>query len=185
MRRNTSRTLPLLLVLSVAALLLAGCPSGGGGGGDDTYEIIDQPLQGNFNGKVFDYNSGYAEADDETGEYHFYLYNVEPADGFQPWEAGAYLGSEYLEVLFSVPQAVGTYDLYFDLYDWSSEENQTVTLYDPIDDSLNILCDLGSIRIDSIDTVSGIIQGAIAARPSDDGSDWVNGTFAIEIEPID
>jgi len=161
-----------VIVAAVAIAFFSGCAKDSS---DDSFDILDQTLQGQFDGKSFSLVSGYAE--DEyfsPTDCEVELFNVAPASGLSPWDIGAYpSGSGYLEVGFSVPQAVGTYKL--------SLGPQTATLYDPANDHLNIICDEGSIRIDSIS--GGYITGAIAARQSDDHDQYVNGNFSVPIKP--
>jgi len=161
-----------VIVAAVAIAFFPGCSKDSS---DDTsFDIRDQTLQGQFDGKSFSLVSGYAEDSYPSGtEYEIDLFNVAPKTS-NPWDGGAYpSGSVYLEVAFSVPQAVGTYKL--------SLGPQTATLYDPANDHLNIICDEGSIRIDSIS--GGYITGAMAARQSDDHDQYVNGTFSVPIKP--
>lgn len=178
MRMKASRNVRFCLVAAFSLIALWSCGSGGSGGSGGRYDIVDQPLQGAIDGNSYTFVSGFAEPTTYNGiNYDFGLYNLAPSTA-NPWDFGAYPGS-HLKVMFVLPRSTGTYPLYID---YSSGDNRTATLYNS-QDSHNIICDQGSIRIDSIDTGNGIIEGAIAARPSDDGGNWVNGNFSIQIAP--
>lgn len=172
MRKNGNKGGGFCLIAAIALIALFGC---GGGSKDSggTYDIVDQPLQGVIEGSNYVFASGYASEFD--GEYFCELYNISPPAGTDPWNY--FYPSPYQSVIFSVPMAVGTYTLHFD---FSGGPNQTATLYNTVT-SMNIVCDEGAIRIDSIG--SGLITGAIAARQSGDASSWVNGNFSIPIKP--
>lgn len=179
------RTYKALLAAAciVAALALSACDASGGSD-DDGGEVVflDQNLQGEFNGKAYTFVSGYAEESYFTaGEYDIDLYNIEPGVGKDPWDIGAYpFGGVYLKVMATVPAKVGRTDLYFDKKTW---ENKTVTLYDPTDNSLNILAHIGAVEITAIDTTAGTLTGRIAA--SNGEGDEVNGNFTVRIAPAD
>jgi hypothetical protein len=162
----------LMLACALVFALSVGC-SKADSSDESGYEIIDQPLQGVIEGHSFSLVSGYAEDSyfSPGVEYDLYFYNIAPATT-NPWDIGAYTGSTYQEVMFSIPQATGTYQL--DL------STRTVTLYNK-ETSMNIICDLGSIRIDSIS--GGRITGALAATQTGDDSSYVNGNFDVAIAP--
>ncbi len=174
-------TKALLTAACVAAALgLLSCdPSGGGD--DDGVVFLDQTLQGEINGKAYTLVSGYAEESYFTpGEYYIELYNIATIGGADPWALGAYPFDGYLKVMTSVPAKVGRTDLIFDL---KTGESKTVTLYDPDDDSLNIIAHIGAVEITAIDTEAGPLTGRMAA--TNDEGDEVNGNFTVPIAPAD
>lgn len=169
-------------------LLLAACPSpsSDSGGDDADYpDFIDQNLQGEFNGKEFSFVSGYAEDSYwEDGAYDLEFYNREPDGGVDPWTLGAYpsIGEGgYLEVMTTVPAAVGTYELSFT---WS-DDDRTVTLFDPDegDVGLNIIVGIGAVEITEIDLDEGTLTGRMVATDGDGNE--INGNFTLPIAPAD
>jgi hypothetical protein len=80
----------------------------------------------------------------------------------------------------TVPAQVGRTDLYFDMETW---KNETVNLYDPDDNSLNIKAHIGAVEITAIDTTAGTVTGRIAA--SNGEGDEVNGNFTVKIAPAE
>lgn len=180
-KHTTKRFLAFVGVsVAAAALMLGSCAEGGsGGGGGGSVVFLDRTLQGNFNGKAYTFVSGYAAKNYfDAGAYDLWLYNKAPASGVDPWTYGAYPFSGYLEVMATVPAAVGRTDLYWDT---STGENETVTLYDPDDNSYNIIATIGAVEITAIDTAAGTVTGRIAADGG--GGDEVNGNFVVRLRP--
>jgi hypothetical protein len=168
-----TRTFHGIMMILAAMALLVGCSTGGES--DTSLEISDLVLEGTIEGKSFTFESGYAEDSiwDPGVDYFVELYNIAPSTP-NPWDLDAY-SSPYQKVSFSVPQAVGTYDLY---WNFSTGEYQTVTLYDT-DSGTNYICTEGSIRIDSI--AGGVITGGLVALSDD--ANYVNGIFSVNIAP--
>ena len=185
---KTSKALSFFLVMAAVFMLIA-CDSGSGGGddGDDGDDegaevvFLDQNLQGEFNGKTYTFVSGYAEDSYfEAGSYDLELYNIEPEEGLDPWAPTAYPFDGYLQVMATVPAEIGRTDLFIDL---TAGESKTVTLFDPDDNSLNIIAHIGAVEITEIDTAAGTLSGRIAASNGD--GDEVNGNFTVPIAPAD
>jgi hypothetical protein len=171
-------------IAAAAVLILAlSCSSGSDPSGGDSggFPIVDQPLTGVIAGDAFTFVEGGAKAPDPGAgsDYSFRLYNKAHTDYFEMWEDGAY-ASPNISVEFKVPLAEGTYPLY-NRYDGS--EPFTATLCHRAGVTSFLFAAEGSIRIDSINTVSHTVSGAIAARGSADHDNWVNGIFTAEYQP--
>jgi len=177
----------LAAALAVSALLVLSCgnPASGNNSGDNSggdWEFLNRNLQGNFNGKAYEFVSGYAEESYwDVGAFDIYLYDIPVSDGLDPWSFFAYpMDVEQLRVSATVPAAVGVTELFFNMTTW---ENKTVNLYDLQDESLNILVHIGAVEILEINETEGTVSGRISA--SNGQGDSVNGNFTVPIAPAD
>ena len=136
---------------------------------DDGYTFLDQDAQGKIGGADWNLNAGTAEIDsNDSTLLYLRLYVAESDDPCSEWTL------EGNRVIFSVPDAVGLYELVFD---WTSDENQTLTLFDS-ENSMNTVATDGAIEITLIDKENGIVEGRVAA--SVDSNDNVNGNFTVD-----
>ena len=152
----------------ISLLIITSCDKDDNG---PAYNFKDQILQGSIEGKTFVMKDGYFEESffDETE------YSIEIHDENEPEDACAVFSSEFPQVFFSVPKAVGLYKLKFDLANFSG---RTVTLYDP-DGSINNIAVAGAIEVLSISETT--LTGRLDARMNKDNI--VNGNFTVILCP--
>lgn len=160
-----------LLVISTffLTLLITSCNKDEDNGA--SYSFKDQNLQGLIEGIAFDFKDGTASEGFEEGELFIKLINeTEPSE-----EACEAFGTEKVNVIFSIPNQVGIYELSFS---FSGSSNQTVSLVDNESDEipLTVVATLGAVEILSIS--ENQITGRMDARA--DGSSFVNGNFTAD-----
>ncbi|MEP5613312.1 MAG: hypothetical protein ABJP45_13755 [Cyclobacteriaceae bacterium] len=158
----------LTLLLSFSLLFLMSCSKDDESDGP-SYDFVNQNAQGTIDGISFTFAAGTAEKsnDGEDLSVDFYDITEELTDVCDFFGLG-----ESVTVFFTIPNAVGLYELSFDL---SSFDGRTVTLFNP-DTFLNIISSEGAVEILSITETQ--VTGRIDARADDS---FVNGNFTLEI----
>lgn len=158
----------LLIALFIATSLFTSC------GNDDeagpTYSFINQNLQGTIDGIPFTLKGGRFEDGFEENEISIDLYDTN-----EQGDICSILFGEFVNVFFSIPRAVGLYELSFNL---DSFDGRTVTLYNP-DNSLNIIATEGAVEILSISDTQ--VTGRMDVRFDEENA--VNGNFTVELCP--
>ncbi|MBN2444678.1 MAG: hypothetical protein JXJ04_25205 [Spirochaetales bacterium] len=142
-------------------------------------DFIDQNLQGEIQHVSFNFVSGYAATNSiNEDEWTIYLHNVEPQEGLEPYDPGAYTSGSvcYFNILKnSNPQLyeVDTFGI-----------NNTLGVYATNGTGIFTTFDEGELEIETIDTENGEISGRmwVDVIPSSGGS-HLNGNFSVVIDP--
>lgn len=160
--KNYIRTCVLTVsILTVA--LISSCGEDDGTTAGNSFEFLNQNLQGQIDGITFTFGEGRVEA--STGnELSFDLYDASETEA----ACDLFFG-ESVSVFFFVPNEVGVYELSLDL---STFDGQTVTLFNP-DGAVNSIASQGAVEIISISETE--VTGRIDARLDENSS--VNGNF--------
>jgi hypothetical protein len=138
-----------------------------------SYEFINQNTQGTIDGNSFDFGSGTVEVSPfDSNEFSLDLYD--DSETFtDPCELFGF--GDFVNVFFSVPNAVGLYELSIDFS--GGNESRTVTLFNP-ETVLNIIATEGAVEILSISDTE--LTGRIDVRA---GESFVNGNFTVVFCP--
>ncbi|MEP1097104.1 MAG: hypothetical protein ABJG78_18465 [Cyclobacteriaceae bacterium] len=158
------------LLVSFSLLFLVSCSKDDAADGPG-YEFIDQNAQGMIDGISFTFAVGTSEVrnDGEDLSVDFYDVTEELTD-----VCGFFGFGDSVSVFFSIPNAVGVYELSFSLD--NLEDGRTVTMFNPAK-TLNILATEGAVEILSISDTE--VTGRIDARAGD--GDAINGNFTLTI----
>lgn len=157
-----------IYVILVFTFLLVGCND------DDErknfYSFKNQDLKGEIEGDTWMYADGYVAESifDDEEVLDITLTLVHDGSICESFPEGD-------RVIFFVPNAVGVYELSFDL---ASFNGQVVTLFDA-EQTLNTIATKGAIEILSISETT--VTGRIDARA--DGDNYVNGNFIVSFCP--
>lgn len=147
-----------------------GTPNNGyNGNGDYTIEYKDQVASGKIDGNDFTAVGGILEVSsfDDT-KYSVEIYGQEVSDPCNSFASGDF------QVIFSIPQGEGEYELGFDFDDTSN--SQTATMLDSSGDiPSNIIASQGAIEI--VDLSSDPVTGRLDIYYDDDS--YVNGNFEL------
>ena len=139
-----------------------------------SFEFIDQNLQGTIDGLPYTFGEGTADAVNIDGENELSFDLLDADENFTAVCDLFGFGDE-VSILFSTPNEVGLYELFFDL---SSFDGQTVTLLNPNGEGgvpNNIIASTGAVEILTI--TDSEVTGRIDARF--DGDNTVNGNFTV------
>ncbi len=140
-------------------------------GKEDTkeYEFKDQEAQGKIKGKTFFYQSGSSKISGDTSEIFIDLYEAELN------EPCNLLNQEQRYLNFRVPMEPGVVNLYFGV----SKTSRVVTFYDLTVDNFFMLGLKGAVKINSIDSMNGLVKGEIDAWG--DENNYINGYFEAKL----
>lgn len=159
----------LVLLVSLGMLMgISACGKDEDAG--PSYSFIDQNLQGTVDGIPFTLKGGTFEDGFEDGEIFIDLYDIN-----EQGEVCDLFFGEHVSVFFSIPNAIGLYELSFNL---NSFDGRTVTLYNP-DNSLNTIATEGAVEILSISATE--VTGRLDARADENNA--VNGNFSAVLCP--
>lgn len=136
-----------------------------------SYSFIDQNAQGKIGNENWEVQNGFADAEPSDNTLRLTMVQTTGVDGCSIMPDGN-------QVFFYVPKAIGVYKLNFDINNWESEENQTVTLYRD-SDGMNFIASKGAIEILSIS--DNLVTGRMDARAESEDDTFVNGNFSLTI----
>lgn len=159
----------ILLTLGLfSVLFISSCGSDDESG--PSYAFIDQNLQGIIDGISFESKGGYFDEGFESGTFSIRIY-----DTSEEGNVCDIFGSEFVSILFSIPDEVGLYELSFNLESFSG---QTVTLLNPNGEGgvpQNNIASIGAVEILTISETE--LTGRMDATL--DAENTVNGNFTI------
>lgn len=178
------------IFLITGFLFIISCNTGGSGSSSSSVSFIDQVLSGTHTNLSWTLVSGSVEVDYfEPEDWYFEMYNIEPREGYEPYESFAYSGLSYKKIMFLLPgdpatglPKIGRTDLYINT---NTSDLQSCTFYDT-DDSLNTIATSGAIEILSVETgVNASVTGRMHVWYDNSGEYEVNGNFTLPINPAD
>ncbi len=158
------------LLFSISLLTSISCSSDEDDG--PSYDFVNQNAQGTIDGISFNFGEGTAEESlIDASELSIKLYDN--SEDFT--DVCDFLGfGDFVSVFFSIPNAVGIYELNFNLD--GSEDARTVTLFNPAE-TLNIIATEGAVEILSISDTE--VTGRLDVRALEGNA--VNGNFTVVI----
>ena len=143
----------------------------------EPFRDINQNLQGEIDNMDFSFASGYADTNSiDTTLWSINLYRINPNNGFNPWEIGAY-PENYPYITFTLAKASVPQEYIVTTFGISGKLITGWTT-----SSTGVSFDEGELTITKIDKVNNTIMGTIDAETFDVGSSLF-GKFSIDINP--